>query len=168
MNASQFILGAGENVRLIGALQSGLGRSSEFARDKAATAMVRLNGLCSQFGAGMDLNYDEVSRAAHDAAFEFMTYGDICVSLGVMPKSQSRRLIVVGQALQDRALEHEGLHLAGALSPGEVFYDDLMNSQLLQQVHVKVLLKPDIEDRALVVDHVAPEASDVALEPAAA
>lgn len=149
MNASEFLLSAAESVRLFGTLNSGLDRSAEFARQKASTAMDRLAGFCAQYGAGMDIKYAEVSRAAHDAAFEFMTYGEICVSLEVLPESQSLALVAAGLAVQDRALEQEGLFLAGGLSPSEVFYDDLIHGPMLEKQHVRVLLQPDIESLAL-------------------
>lgn len=119
------------SVTHMSALRRALGRSGDHARERAQSGIAALNQYCAQYAAGSEKDFSVVSRAAHCAAFELLTYGEISQQLGLSPPAVHDRLIAAGEALQTRALEQESLYREGALSPGQLFFDDLLEPILL-------------------------------------
>lgn len=131
-------------------LDIALGRSAEYARERAVEGWSKLNRLSSAFAAGQTRDFSPVSHSAHLAAFELMTYGELCAELGVLPLPSCEAIASAGCQLQLRALEHEALERAGNLSPGFVFYDDLISSSQLELTHRKPQLGSQVQISSLV------------------
>lgn len=113
-------------------------RSAELAHDQGILQMQTLQQTCGQFAAGQHTDFERVARAAHLAAFEVLTYADICSSLSVRPDAECESLRQSGLNLQNRVLRHETLFYQNALSPSEVFYDDLFENEIMQTQHQAV------------------------------
>lgn len=127
-------------------------RTAERARNDGLAQLTHLQRLCGQFAAGMESDFSAVSRDGHIAAFDVITYGDVCVSLGIRPAADCEHLIQCGQALQERLLSHEALYLQNALSPCDVFYDDLFPLAAMRSAHLAVAMDRWFSSEAVDVD----------------
>lgn len=121
-------------------LTQAFARSAERAHSQSLTQMRQLRTSCSQFAAGLIQDFSIVARDGHLAAFEMMTYGETCASLGVRLPAACERLLQCGQALQDRVLSHETCYLDNELSPSDAFYDDLFPSDVMDMPHQFVVV----------------------------
>jgi hypothetical protein len=115
------------------ALQRAMARSGELAREHASSAVASLNRSCMQYAAGAQEDFSIVTREAHCAAFELMTYGDICRELHLSEPAHYEQLLAAGAAMQGRALDQEAQFLRGELSRSQIFFDDLLDASLLSQ-----------------------------------
>lgn len=121
-----------------------LGYCLSQAKGRAISTLQDLNSLCACYAAGASRDYETISRSAHTAAFEMITYAEICADLGARPFAECALMIENGRDMQARALEHEVLHYAGALSPSGVFYDDLADMSLLEGQHSVEFTSPQL------------------------
>lgn len=130
MEAAEFIQHVGRNA----SLSAAVAQSAEVARSNSVQGLKCLKVLCGWFTAG-NVRFEEVSQKAHLAAFEVLTYGEICMSLRIRPVHDCEQIMGAAHEMQSRIFGHESCFLANALSPATVFYDDLIDIGLLQGPH---------------------------------
>lgn len=118
------------------ALLKGMAESAARAQRTVTFEIAQMQRQCGLFGSGATSSYDGVSRRAHIAAFELMTYAEVCASVGARPQVECEQLMDAGKAIQSRVLAHEDLYLADALSPSDVFYDDLLPTLQMDSEHL--------------------------------
>lgn len=131
----------------LGVLRAAMERSAEYARSEAAVQLMKVGILCSRFSsgnAGGNAAFEEVNREAHLGAFSLLTYGQTAQALRLLDDDVCEQITAAGQAMQDRAHEHERKFLALSLSPSEVFYDDLFATAMLQHAHERAYLGFDL------------------------
>lgn len=128
------------------ALVRGFTQSALVAQHAAQQALQLLQFGCGQYGSGNTVSFDMVSRQAHMAAFELMTYAEVCALVGVLTKVECDVIMYAAKAMQSRVLHHEELFLEDALSPSDVFYDDLIATGHLKSAHNPVTLGVVLED----------------------
>lgn len=112
-------------------------RGAAYAQGMAVANLQELRAVCSAYMAGYDKDYPVVSRAAHAAAFDVITYAEISRALGTRSEVDCDLLMEAGYAIKYRALDHEKAHIAQALPPNVVFYDDLVDVTVLSAPHMK-------------------------------
>lgn len=154
MDANQFLDGISQRMQSFQEMQAATASSAEYARTKAQQELGTLNAMCARFAAGESRDYEAVSRGAHIAAYELMSYGEICACLDVRPKEDCEYIMAAARGMLDRVREQEHHFLAGSLSPSHVFYDDLVDSKVLDIEHGQASLV-NKEDRLGALAEVA-------------
>ena len=111
-------------------------RCGELALERAQSALELVNRACAQVMAGQERDFTAGTKAAHCAAFELITFGEISRELELSEPDVCERLIASGNAVQARALEREKQYLNGSLSPSQMFFDDLVDLSLLESPQI--------------------------------
>lgn len=124
-------------------LTHGAAQAAEVARRHASASLLRLNWLVRVYASGQDTGrraYEELSKAGYVAAYDLQTYAQTCAALGVRPEAQCEHISAAAQAMLARVQDHEAAYLTNALSPSEVFYDDMLDVAYLEKSHAPVNL----------------------------